>query len=81
LGQSNPKLEQQQSENERAISAGSVAEVKKQVQKSEALVQELKTPQVKKNEEKQPHNDSHPYLVGGSLLAVGLGVVGVGAWC
>jgi len=83
LGQNSRELEQQQAENERAITSGSVAEVKQQVQKSQALAQKVKTHPVKTktNEEKQPDNGSHPYLVGGSLLAVGLGVVGVSAWC
>jgi len=79
LGQNNRELEQQQAENERVISTGSVAEVKQQVRKSQTLAQKVKARSVNTNEEKQPDNGTRPYLVGGSLLAVGLGVVGVSA--
>jgi len=77
-GKGDKKLEQQQAENEKAIKQGSVAEIKAQVQKSQALMREAGTQtQTKGNvpEKSEPGNGVFPYVAVGSLLVAGLGGV------
>jgi len=74
-GKGDKKLEQQQAENEKAINQGSVAEIKAQMQKSQALMREAGTQTKATTPEKsEPGNGVLPYVaVGSLLLAVGLG--------
>ncbi len=73
-GKGDKKLEQQQSENERVISQGSEAEIKAQVQKSQALMQEVSSKN-NVNPTNEPKSSTLPYVIGGSLLVAGLGGV------
>jgi hypothetical protein len=75
-GKGDKKLEQQQAENEKAIKQGSVAEIKAQMQKSQALMREAGT-QTKEvaPEKSEPGNGALPYLAVVSLVVAGLGGV------
>jgi len=76
-GKGDKKLEQQQAENEKAIKQGSVAEIKAQVQKSQALMREAGTKTKENAPEKkhEPGNGVLPYIAVGSLLVASLGGV------
>jgi len=75
-GKGDTKLEQQQAENEKAIKQGSVAEIKAQMQKSQALMREAGTQTKEAAPEKsEPGNAALPYLAVGSLAVAGLGGV------
>lgn len=71
------KLEQQIVKNERLIKNGeniSVSEVQEQVNKSQALMNELNTtvPSAKDNQ----GNGSFPYVIGGSVILASMGIIG-----
>ncbi|MCE8162680.1 MAG: hypothetical protein I3273_02095 [Candidatus Moeniiplasma glomeromycotorum] len=70
------KLEQQQAQNEKTMKEGSTTQIKEQVAKSQALVQEVSSQNTVASNE--PKNSVLPYVVGGSLLVAGIG--GVAIW-
>lgn len=68
-GKSNERLEEQQVNNEKAITNGSVAEMKEQMARSQTLVNELSTQTNTTSQTKNDNkNSSLPYLIGGSVL-------------
>jgi len=74
-GKGGEKLEQQQAENEKAIKEGSITEVKEQIAKSQALVQEASVKNTANPVNEPNKGGTLPYLIGGSLLVAGLGGV------
>lgn len=80
-GKGNQELEEQQAENEKVINHGSEAEIKQQVQKSQALVQQLNSNlKTTAPNKKEPQNSSLPYLIGGGSLLLVAGLGGVVFW-
>jgi len=74
-GKGSEKLEQQIIQNEKLIKEGekvSVAEVQEQVNKSQALMKEFNISSTQDNK----GNGSLPYLIGGSVILVSVGIVG-----
>jgi len=78
-GKSREKLEQQQVNNEKAITGGSVVEMREQVVNSRNLVGELNS-QISTSANSQGGNDnkssSLPYIIGGSVLVGSVLLIG-----
>jgi len=74
IGKDNKKLDQQIAQNQKLIKNGekvSQAEVKEQVQKSQALLKEASVSVVStKDNQKDNSSSSLPYLIGGSVVVI-----------
>jgi hypothetical protein len=78
VGQDTEKLTQQIVQNEKLIKSGakvSEAEIREQVQKSEALLKGANV-SVAPTQDNKNSNDSLPYLIGGSVILALVGIIG-----